>query len=277
MTNEASLTDDEIIAIRKRHGFAIGNPWADTLQFARAVESAVRAALPAAQPDFTQDAREWGNALHEAGWELQQAYTRHIGEHPSGRFFNAGKSILRDAILCYANAVKLAAPVAAQPVTDGVEPCAERYRSCWSTSGYVILDSEGRQMDQDEVVKLLNTSGVASSEHGCAAHGLAHPCEACAVESSVEQVLGDFERKERGIPQAHIAADLVRELRAALASGVALPQGSSISDEELSRRYTKASGGPNPFYRCVCGASVPGVRNELEDHARTCGVEVPHG
>lgn len=62
-----------------------------------------------------------------------------------------------------------------------------------------------------------------------------------------------------------------------VADGVpaALPD---VTDEELTRRYMKHSGGPNPFYRCLCGATVPGVRNELVNHARTCGVgEVPRG
>jgi hypothetical protein len=68
----------------------------------------------------------------------------------------------------------------------------------------------------------------AAPDQGCAAHGLAHPCEACAVASGFDQVLDAFERRERGIPQAHMAAALAAELRGALladAGGVDLPEG----------------------------------------------------
>jgi hypothetical protein len=112
---------------------------------------------------------------------------------------------------------------------------------------------------------LANHSGVAPSEHGCAAHGLAHPCEACAVESSVEQVLGDFERKERGIPQAHMAADLVRELRAALfaASGVAPVEAPSREDliallNEVRQCFTRDDDLPDDLLPRI-DAAIDGV------------------
>jgi hypothetical protein len=51
------------------------------------------------------------------------------------------------------------------------------------------------------------------------------PLPAPSIEDAVHRVIDAFERKDRGIPQAHIAADLVRELRAALAAGVAPSRG----------------------------------------------------
>jgi creatinine amidohydrolase/Fe(II)-dependent formamide hydrolase-like protein len=58
------------------------------------------------EPDFAKDAREYGNALNEAGWELIAAVNRHTGAPESPRFFNSAKAILRDAILVYAAAVE---------------------------------------------------------------------------------------------------------------------------------------------------------------------------
>jgi hypothetical protein len=64
------------------------------------------------------------------------------------------------------------------------------------------------------------------------------------------------------------------ERRKELASGVAPVEAPSITDEELTRRFTRcAYPGPNPMYRCNgCGAEEFGVRNLLMEHALACGV-----
>lgn len=59
------------------------------------------------------------------------------------------------------------------------------------------------------------------------------------------------------------------------APGVAPAAQPSITDEELTRRFTRSIGGPNPMYRCNgCGYEEYGVRNLLVDHARACGVAI---
>jgi hypothetical protein len=44
---------------------------------------------------------------------------------------------------------------------------------------------------------VLGMPEQSDAEEGCAAHGLAHPCEVCAVESQYEQVLDDHRRLVR--------------------------------------------------------------------------------
>ena len=51
-----------------------------------------------------------------------------------------------------------------------------------------------------------------------------HTSGAADLPEALHRVIDDFERRERGIPQAHIAAALVTELRAALAAGQAPAQ-----------------------------------------------------
>lgn len=72
------------------------------------------------------------------------------------------------------------------------------------------------------------------------------------------------------------ARQAVHEWRAHLKpkDGVAPAQAPSITDEGLSRRFTRcAYPGPNPMYRCnACGAEEYGVRNLLVKHALACGV-----
>jgi len=43
------------------------------------------------------------------------------------------------------------------------------------------------------------------------------------MNEQIERVLDAFERKERGIPQAHIAAQLVSEIRAAIQALAPVP------------------------------------------------------
>ena len=62
--------------------------------FARRIEAAERERLKA-------DAKDWGNALHAAGWALSEAYRRHTGQAEPPIFFNNGKAILRDALAAY--------------------------------------------------------------------------------------------------------------------------------------------------------------------------------
>lgn len=52
---------------------------------------------------------------------------------------------------------------------------------------------------------------------------------------------------------------------------------SGATDQQLRGNFGRmAYPGPNPFYACkACGASVPGVRNELEDHFLSCPVLHP--
>jgi hypothetical protein len=60
----------------------------------------------------------------------------------------------------------------------------------------------------------------------------------------------------------------------AVTNGVAPVEAPSITDEELTRRFTRcAYPGPNPMYRCnACGAEEFGVRNLLVEHALACSV-----
>jgi hypothetical protein len=45
----------------------------------------------------------------------------------------------------------------------------------------------------------------------------------------------------------------------------------SLTVEQLLEHFTKDSGGPNPFYRCVkCGAVEPGVVDYLNAHVESC-------
>lgn len=54
---------------------------------------------------------------------------------------------------------------------------------------------------------------------------------AADLPEALHRVIDDFERRERGIPQAHIAAALVTELRAALAAGQAPVQPDSTEGD----------------------------------------------
>ena len=56
--------------------------------------------------DFAQDAREWGNALNDASWKFTETYRSVMGYPESGRLFNSVKTILREAILEYAQKLK---------------------------------------------------------------------------------------------------------------------------------------------------------------------------
>jgi hypothetical protein len=83
-------------------------------------------------------------------------------------------------------------------------------------------------------------SSCATGQDGCAVHGLAHPCEACAVQLSYEQVLADHRRLvreldvllngENAAPQASLC-DIVSQLAAAHA-GICEPE---TRDREADR------------------------------------------
>lgn len=55
---------------------------------------------------LTNDAENWGDALNEAGWAYAKAFTMMMNEPMSGRHFNLGKGILREAIFAYIEHVK---------------------------------------------------------------------------------------------------------------------------------------------------------------------------
>ena len=61
---------------------------------------------------------------------------------------------------------------------------------------------------------------------------------AADLPEALHRVIDDFERRERGIPQAHIAAALVTELRAALAAGQATAA-QPVAREQLTPERVK--------------------------------------
>lgn len=110
-------------------------------------------------------------------------------------------------------------------------------------------------------------------------------CTAASAEcAATQRHITDMLVAHRDMIEAQQRADSAAEVlavqrmeaaRAAVAaSGVAPVEAPSITDEELTRRFTRcAYPGPNPMYRCNgCGAEEFGVRNLLMEHALACGV-----
>jgi hypothetical protein len=87
-----------------------GEPWRDLtgdgLVLALVHEIERRMESNTATLDFTLDAQRWGHALNSASWELMNSYRRNMGEPELVKFFNMGKTILRDAILKYGQEVR---------------------------------------------------------------------------------------------------------------------------------------------------------------------------
>lgn len=52
-----------------------------------------------------EDVNQWGSALNSAAWAQLDAYRSHIGETESAKFFNFGKSMLRESISAYLSAI----------------------------------------------------------------------------------------------------------------------------------------------------------------------------
>lgn len=75
-----------------------------------------------------------------------------------------------------------------------------------------ITDGLNQDDFADEIIKLVE------EHHGIRATKQAEAPTASNEREALHTVLDRFEAKERGIPQAHIAAQLVTELRAALAT-----------------------------------------------------------
>ena len=69
---------------------------------------------------------------------------------------------------------------------------------------------------------------------------------AADLPEALHRVIDDFERRERGIPQAHIAAALVTELRAVLAAGQATAAQQGAAYAELPMQF--ACSGVFPVY-----------------------------
>ena len=68
-----------------------------------------------------------------------------------------------------------------------------------------------------------------------------HTSGAADLPEALHRVIDDFERRERGIPQAHIAAALVTELRAALAAGQATAAQAVVQDDLITIRKPTTS------------------------------------
>jgi hypothetical protein len=104
------LSDEQIIAVRKQQSGRYGSgglePYADSIAFARAI---LRAALPAAQPTVNPP------EFQEVSWGVNSVMRPCLGMAVSEYAF---RQWAKDV------GVVLAAPVAAQPDTSGVTPCA---------------------------------------------------------------------------------------------------------------------------------------------------------
>lgn len=56
--------------------------------------------------DFAKDAKDWGDALNDAGWKFDEVYQKVMGTPTPGRLFNTAKSILRECIIEYSDKLK---------------------------------------------------------------------------------------------------------------------------------------------------------------------------
>jgi hypothetical protein len=154
------------------------------------------------------------------------------------------------------------------PLSD--EQINELAVSCWHYSPYA--GNDGRDFDHREFARAILRAALPAAQ----------PVAWLRHDGMKAMPADEREAYEQGIDwlSTLIVAEYTIPLYAApvaaetLASGVQPPQAPSITDEELTRCFTRcAYPGPNPMYRCnACGAEEFGVRNLLVEHALACSV-----